>query len=65
MELVKIYQKQYNDWTEKAKISKSYRIALDVWSRRDVDKIKMAKENNLNYLTFYSLQEFIKYFSSL
>jgi hypothetical protein len=27
--------------------------AIDVWTRRDIEKIQTAKENNLNYIAYY------------
>ena len=50
-------------WKQKAKTSKYYNIALDVWTERDVNKHNVAKKNNLNYLTFYNEKDFIDYFS--
>lgn len=40
-------------WEEKAKKSKFYKNAIIVWTIRDVEKQKCAKENNLNYITIY------------
>ena len=49
-------------WNMKSKKSKFYANALKTWTVRDVNKFNIAKKNNLNYLVFYSLNEFIKYF---
>lgn len=46
-------QKLLKEWEEKAKTSEYYKTAIDVWTRRDVNKINTAKENNLNYITIY------------
>lgn len=40
-------------WEEKAKDSKYYANALDVFTRRDVEKRNTARANNLNYVTFW------------
>ena len=37
---------------------KKYSSTLDVWCNRDVKKLEYAKNNNLNYLMFYSPKEF-------
>ena len=42
-------QKQLQKWKEKAKTSKFYENAIDIWTRRDVQKLQLAIENNLNY----------------
>lgn len=49
----------------KSKKSEYYETAIRVWSIVDVKKQKIAKENNLNYLTIYSnnLYECIKTFN--
>ena len=52
-------------WKQKAKTSKYYNIALDVWCKRDVNKYNIAKKNNLNYLTFYNEKEFKNWFETI
>ena len=51
-------------WKQKAKTSKYYNIALDVWCNRDVKKFKHAKKNNLNYKVFYNEKEFKDWFET-
>lgn len=48
-----------NKW--KNKNTKFYNIAIEVWTKRDPLKIKTAYDNNLNYKTFYSLNELKQY----
>ena len=43
------------------KIKNIYYDAIDVWTKRDQLKIKTAKDNNLNYKAFYSLDELKQY----
>lgn len=42
-------------WKEKAKTSQFYANAIQTWTVRDVEKQKVAKENNLNYEVIYRL----------
>lgn len=42
-----------NKWQEKAKTSQFYKNAIETWTIRDVNKLKYAKEYNLNYITIY------------
>ena len=42
------------EWQEKAKSSKYYVKAIEVWTKRDILKFKVAAENNLNYYVFYT-----------
>ena len=50
-------------WKQKAKTSKYYNIALDVWCKRDVNKYNIAMKNNLNYKVFYNTNEFKNWFA--
>lgn len=47
------HQKILSDWNEKAKTSKFYKIALDVWTNKDVMKRKIAEMNNLTYIELF------------
>ena len=40
-------------WTTKSMTSKFYENAIDTWTVRDVHKMLVAKENNLNYICLY------------
>ena len=48
-------------WKQKAKTSKYYNIALDVWCKRDVKKFEYAKKNNLNYIIIYKCNDLLNY----
>jgi len=52
-----------NKW--KSKNTKFYNIAINTWTVRDVEKLRIAKENNLNYQIFYSLEEFMEKYKNL
>lgn len=43
-----------NELKEKAKTSKFYENAVQVWTVRDVNKRKCADKNNLNYIMLYN-----------
>lgn len=47
-------------WNKKA--SRYYESAIDVWTKRDPLKRKTAKDNNLNWIEFFSMKEFMKWF---
>ena len=49
----------------KTKHTKYYDIAIYVWSILDVKKLQIAKENKLNYLAFYTENDFISWFETL
>lgn len=50
-----------NNWRNKN--SKYYDIAIDTWTKRDVYKRNIAKENNLNYIVFWNIKDIDKWFS--
>lgn len=48
-------KKQLEIWKEKAKTSQFYQNAIQTWTVRDVEKQRIAKENNLNYEILYKI----------
>ena len=55
-------------WKEKAKKSKYYQKAIEVWCERDPAKFKLAKTNQLNYLVAYNnkeIKKIIEYLKSI
>lgn len=42
-----------------------YNAAIETWTIRDSNKRKIAKQNNLNWLEFFTLKEFDDWFKSL
>lgn len=52
-------------WKEKAKTSDFYKSAIYVWTELDVRKRRVAQENGLRYLTFYTLEESLAWLYSL
>lgn len=44
---------QLQRWQEKAKTSQFYKNAIHIWTESDVNKQKIAKDNNINYKVFY------------
>lgn len=41
------------EWVEKSKQSQFYKVAINTWTVRDVEKLKCANKNKLNYRTIY------------
>ena len=52
--------KKLNCWQEKAKTSKHYEDAIEVWTIRDPKKFEFAEANRLNYLVSYNQQDLEK-----
>lgn len=51
------------DWEIRAKTSDYYKNAIYTWTDLDVRKLKIFKENNLNYKIFYNLDDFNSWFN--
>ena len=47
-----------------SKLGPSYKKAIDTWTKRDVLKRKTAKDNGLNYLEFFTMDEFNRWFEN-
>ena len=43
-----------NMWKEKSKTHLQYITAIDVWTRKDIEKYNCAKQNNLNYVILWN-----------
>lgn len=52
------------EWKNKSN-KKQYEYAIDVWTRRDLLKRKTAKENNLNWLEFWTIEEVKEWLKTL
>lgn len=48
---------QLYKWFDKSKTSKFYKTAIDVWTRRDVQKLHTAFTHNLNYKVAYTVDD--------
>lgn len=53
------------EWENKSKNSQFYKNCIDVWTKKDPEKQKIAKENNLNYICFYKEQEMLDFLNNL
>lgn len=58
-------KKILKEWEDKAKESRYYQIAIEVWTERDIEKRELAKLNKLNYKEFFNYQEFNEFVDSL
>lgn len=50
---------------ERAEKSKFWKQTIDVWTRRDVLKRETAKKNNLNWIEFFNMKQFMEWYNSL
>lgn len=54
-----------NEWKIKAKTSKFYECAINTWTKSDIKKRNIAKQNNLNFKEAYTLEEGKKIIDSI
>lgn len=47
----------------KNKNSKFYNMAIEVWTKRDPVKRQIAEKNNLNWLEFFNLDQFMRWYN--
>lgn len=52
-------------WQEKAKTSKAYQSAIDVWTKSDVEKYNTAIKNKLNYKILYNKEDIDNFIKEL
>lgn len=50
-------------WKDKAAKSNYYKNAINTWTVRDINKRKIAKQNNLNYVVFWVYRDFLTWLS--
>lgn len=54
-------------WKEKAETRPQYKIAIEVWTKRDVAKLQCATKNKLNYIVLWNkndIDDFIQNFTN-
>lgn len=59
-----LHIEKLNRWVDKAKTSEFYENAIYVWTDLDVKKRQIALQNNLNFLEFFSFEEFQQWINS-
>lgn len=50
-------RKTLEDWKRHAKTSQFYKKAIDVWTIKDLEKRKVAKENNLKFIVLWKVDD--------
>lgn len=65
LDILRIWQDRVNKKKIEGKKQIQYLSYIDVWTRRDPLKRKIVKENNLNWIEFFTFEEFINWFNSL
>lgn len=51
-------------WTELSKTKPQYKVALEVWTIRDVQKYEAVKKNNLNYVVLWNKTDVENYIAN-
>ena len=65
LKLIDEWTKKSNEYTLKHNKRSRYDNFIEVWTWRDVNKLKIAKKNNLNYLAIYNWNQFYDWFNTL
>ena len=56
--------KVLNKWKEKSNTKPAYLSAIDVWTIRDPKKREIVKENKLNWIEFFNMDQFIEWINN-
>lgn len=59
------HQQVLNKWKEKSNKHSKYKRAITVWTVSDPLKRKTAKDNGLNWLEFWTIDEFMQWYNSI
>ena len=54
-----------NELNYKNKRKNMYKIAIEVWTIRDPSKRETARKNNLNWIEFFTMDEFMKWYDTI
>ena len=54
-----------NELNYKNKRKNMYKIAIEVWTIRDPLKREIARKNNLNWIEFFTMDEFMKWYDRI
>ena len=52
-------------WKTESITSEFYKNAIEVWTIKDVEKRKIALQNNINRLEFFTIDEFMNWYNSI
>lgn len=52
-------------WKTESITSEFYKSAIEVWTVKDVEKRKIALQNNINWLEFFALEDFMNWYNSI
>ncbi len=65
LKLIETWTQKSQELNFKNNYKCQYYNAIQIWTKRDPEKRKIAKENNLNWLEFFNLQQFDDWFNNL
>lgn len=57
-----LHNEVLEEWKEKSKSVSQYAYAIKVWTIKDPLKRQTAKENNLNWIEFFNMKQFMDWF---
>lgn len=65
VELIEKFKLKAKELNFQGKPKRQYLYAIETWTIRDVQKREVAKKNNLNYLEFFNIEEFMEWYNKL
>ena len=65
LEIVNLWSNKANQIGYEGKLKTMYNNAIYIWTKSDPLKRKIANQNNLNWIEFFNMKEFLSWFNSL
>ena len=62
-EILEIWRNKSNELNFKGRTKNQYKRAIKIWTLEDPLKRKTVKENNLNWIEFFNMNEFLDWFN--
>lgn len=64
-EIIKLWEEKSNEINFKGELKRGYYIAINTWTIRDTLKRETAKKNNLNWIEFFNMNEFMDWYKNI
>ena len=64
-EIIKLWEEKSKEINYKGELKESYNKAIFIWSINDVNKRETAKKNNLNWIEFFNMYEFMNWYNQI
>ena len=64
-EIIKLWEKKSQEINFKGELKENYNNAIYTWTIRDTLKRETAKKNNLNWIEFFNMKQFMDWYNKI